>query len=151
MASSQMHMLHAHSGYKMLMYLSDRWAGGVSIQSLKIFSRLRAPWPEGCSRPRAFTVETGQSPAKAIEKLRVEAARLLIEQGRDPIEVIAKKTPFADREGMRRARVPLVNLHLSCVATSAPRWHFSRRRPRNCDGGDSPGAGLIGIDLFGCT
>ena len=33
---------------------------------------------------RAFVAETGQSPAKAIEKLRVEAARLLIEEGRHP-------------------------------------------------------------------
>ena len=52
---------------------------------------------------RAFMAETGQSPAKALEKLRVEAARLLIEEGRHPIEVIAKETGFADRERMRRA------------------------------------------------
>jgi transcriptional regulator GlxA family with amidase domain len=52
---------------------------------------------------RAFTAETGQSPAKAIEKLRVEAARLLMEQGRHPIEVIAREAGFADRERMRRA------------------------------------------------
>lgn len=52
---------------------------------------------------RAFTAETGRSPAKAIEKLRVEAARLLMEQGRHPIEVIARETGFADRERMRRA------------------------------------------------
>jgi transcriptional regulator GlxA family with amidase domain len=52
---------------------------------------------------RAFTAETGQSPAKAIEKLRVEAARLLMEQGRHPIEVIAREAGFADREQMRRA------------------------------------------------
>jgi transcriptional regulator GlxA family with amidase domain len=52
---------------------------------------------------RAFAAETGQSPAKAIEKLRVEAARLLMEQGRHPIEVIARETGFADRERMRRA------------------------------------------------
>jgi transcriptional regulator GlxA family with amidase domain len=52
---------------------------------------------------RAFTAETGQSPARAIEKLRVEAARLLMEQGRHSIEVIARETGFADRERMRRA------------------------------------------------
>jgi transcriptional regulator GlxA family with amidase domain len=52
---------------------------------------------------RAFVAETGQSPAKAIEKLRVEAARLLIEEGRHPIEVIVRETGFANRERMRRA------------------------------------------------
>ncbi|TCL68415.1 GlxA family transcriptional regulator [Rhizobium sp. BK251] len=52
---------------------------------------------------RAFSAETGQSPAKAIESLRVEAARLLMEQGRHSIDVIARETGFADRERMRRA------------------------------------------------
>jgi transcriptional regulator GlxA family with amidase domain len=52
---------------------------------------------------RAFTAETGQSPAKAVERLRIEAARLLMEEGRHPIEVIARETGFADRERMRRA------------------------------------------------
>jgi transcriptional regulator GlxA family with amidase domain len=52
---------------------------------------------------RVFRAETGQSPAKAIENLRLEAARLLLEQGRRPIEAIAKDTGFGDRERMRRA------------------------------------------------
>jgi transcriptional regulator GlxA family with amidase domain len=52
---------------------------------------------------RVFCLETGQSPAKAIENLRLEAARLLLEQGRRPIEAIAEETGFGDRERMRRA------------------------------------------------
>ncbi|WP_448956638.1 GlxA family transcriptional regulator [Labrys neptuniae] len=52
---------------------------------------------------RAFRAETGQSPAKAVENLRVEAARLLMEQGRHSMDVIAEETGFADRERMRRA------------------------------------------------
>lgn len=52
---------------------------------------------------RAFRSETGQSPAKAVENLRVEAARLLIEQGRLSMDTIADETGFADRERMRRA------------------------------------------------
>jgi transcriptional regulator GlxA family with amidase domain len=52
---------------------------------------------------RAFRAETGQSPAKAIENLRVESARLLMEQGQLPIDVVARETGFADRERMRRA------------------------------------------------
>ncbi len=54
---------------------------------------------------RAFAAATGESPAKAIEKLRLEAARLLLEDSRHPIENIAKQTGFADRERMRRAFV----------------------------------------------
>jgi transcriptional regulator GlxA family with amidase domain len=52
---------------------------------------------------RAFRAETGQSPAKAVENLRVEAARLMMEQGRHSIDIVARETGFADRERMRRA------------------------------------------------
>jgi transcriptional regulator GlxA family with amidase domain len=52
---------------------------------------------------RAFRAETGESPAKAVEHLRVEAARLMMEQGRHPIDIVARETGFADPERMRRA------------------------------------------------
>lgn len=52
---------------------------------------------------RAFRSETGQSPAKAVETLRVEAARLMMEQGRHSMDVIATETGFADSDRMRRA------------------------------------------------
>jgi transcriptional regulator GlxA family with amidase domain len=52
---------------------------------------------------RAFHAETGQSPAKAVENLRVEAARLMMEQSRHPIDIVARQTGFADRDRMRRA------------------------------------------------
>jgi transcriptional regulator GlxA family with amidase domain len=52
---------------------------------------------------RLFVIETGQTPAKAIERLRIEAARLLLQDGTHPIEVVARQTGFHDRERMRRA------------------------------------------------
>lgn len=52
---------------------------------------------------RAFQSETGQSPAKAVELLRLESARVMMEQGRLPIEVVARQTGFVDRDRMRRA------------------------------------------------
>lgn len=52
---------------------------------------------------RAFHAETGQSPAKAVEHLRLEAARLMIEQGRHSIDAVAQQTGFADPDRMRRA------------------------------------------------
>lgn len=52
---------------------------------------------------RAFRAETGQSPAKAIESLRVEAARLLIDEGGHSVETVARETGFDDPERMRRA------------------------------------------------
>lgn len=52
---------------------------------------------------RAFIAETGLSPAKAIEKLRVEAAQNLIESGHSSASRIAMQTGFGDEERMRRA------------------------------------------------
>ncbi|RZT10205.1 transcriptional regulator, AraC family with amidase-like domain [Duganella sp. CF402] len=54
---------------------------------------------------RIFQSETGKSPAKAIEQLRVEAARNMIERGRHPLEVIARETGFRDREHLREVFV----------------------------------------------
>lgn len=52
---------------------------------------------------RVFTAETGQSPAKAIEGLRLEAARLMIEQSRHSLDVVAREAGFRDRRHLREA------------------------------------------------
>ncbi len=52
---------------------------------------------------RAFKAETGQSPAQAVEHLRVEAARSLIDEGGLALGVVARETGFGDPERMRRA------------------------------------------------
>ncbi|NVN09638.1 GlxA family transcriptional regulator [Nguyenibacter vanlangensis] len=52
---------------------------------------------------RAFRAETGQTPARAVENLRVEAARLMLEQSRHTLDEIAIENGFTDRERMRRA------------------------------------------------
>jgi transcriptional regulator GlxA family with amidase domain len=52
---------------------------------------------------RAFRAETGQSPAKAVENLRIEAARVMVEQSRHTMDEVASETGFADTERMRRA------------------------------------------------
>jgi transcriptional regulator GlxA family with amidase domain len=57
--------------------------------------------------PRQFSLvlreETGRSPAQAIERLRVESARLMMEGGRFSAEEIARKNGFGNRERMRRS------------------------------------------------
>ena len=52
---------------------------------------------------RCFLREVGVTPAKAIERLRLEAARSRIESSRAPIEQIALDVGFGDAERMRRA------------------------------------------------
>jgi len=52
---------------------------------------------------RVFRMETGMTPAKAIEALRLESARLMLEQGRVPVEAVARANGFGDRERLRRS------------------------------------------------
>jgi transcriptional regulator GlxA family with amidase domain len=52
---------------------------------------------------RAFVAEIGVSPARAVQRLRLESARARIEGGRQPIERIAIDTGFRNAERMRRA------------------------------------------------
>ena len=52
---------------------------------------------------RAFKAETGLTPAKAVERLRLEAARERVESSSDPIEHVSAAVGFTDPERMRRA------------------------------------------------
>ena len=68
---------------------------------------------------RAFAAETGQSPAKAVEKLRLEAARVMLEDSRHPIEIIARETGFENRERIRRAFVRAFGLPPQAIRRQA--------------------------------
>ncbi|MEK1890905.1 MAG: GlxA family transcriptional regulator [Phyllobacterium sp.] len=81
-----------------LAYAKANLAKDLSVEHLAEIAHLS---PRQFSR--IFQAETGQSPAKAIENLRVEAARLMLEHGRIPIDTIAQDVGFGDRERMRRA------------------------------------------------
>lgn len=57
---------------------------------------------------RAFTKATGVPPAKAIERLRVEAARAAIEASGGSLEVIARNVGFGSGDRMRRAFLKVI-------------------------------------------
>jgi transcriptional regulator GlxA family with amidase domain len=52
---------------------------------------------------RAFIAETGTTPSKAVERLRIEEARQRVQASSEPIERVAETTGFRDPERMRRA------------------------------------------------
>lgn len=52
---------------------------------------------------RAFIAETGTTPSKAVERLRLEVARQRVQSSGDAIERVAETTGFRDPERMRRA------------------------------------------------
>jgi transcriptional regulator GlxA family with amidase domain len=86
--------------------------------------------------PASSAVPSAPRPAKAIENLRVEAVRLMMEQSRHSIDVIARQTGFADRDRMRRAflrafgQSPQV-IRRNARAKVAAHWRpFARSRGR---------------------
>jgi len=56
---------------------------------------------------RLFVRETGETPAKAVERLRTEAAHTQVTGTADSIETIARRVGFSSAERMRRAFVRL--------------------------------------------
>ena len=52
---------------------------------------------------RAFIAETGSTPSKAVERLRIEVARQQVQSSSAAIERVAETTGFRDPERMRRA------------------------------------------------
>ncbi|MGY2343468.1 GlxA family transcriptional regulator [Pseudomonas sp. SDO5532_S415] len=79
-------------------YAREHLAQTLSVEQLADVARLS---PRQFSR--AFRAETGQSPAKAIENLRLESARQMLERGRLTLDQIALETGFSDRRRMREA------------------------------------------------
>ncbi|WP_394836542.1 GlxA family transcriptional regulator [Pendulispora rubella] len=81
-----------------LTYAKQNLRTPLSIQQLAKVAHLS---PRQFSR--TFRAETGRPPAKAIEDLRVEAARIMMERGQDSIDMVARESGFTGREHMRRA------------------------------------------------
>ncbi len=79
---------------------SDRIQSALSFAKRNLHTALTVPDLADAARlsprqfSRAFHAETGQSPAKAVENLRVEAARVMMEEGHHPIDVVAQHTGF---------------------------------------------------------
>lgn len=81
-----------------LTYIREHLAEPLSTDQLAAIACL-SPRQFG----RTFLAETGETPAKAVERLRVEVARQRVESGAEPIEIIAHSVGFSDPERMRRA------------------------------------------------
>ena len=59
---------------------------------------------------RHYAEATGQTPARAIERLRVEAARPLLSESRTPVKRIAQRCGFGSEETMRRSFLRLLSV-----------------------------------------
>lgn len=85
-----------------LAFAREHLSESLSIERLADAARLS---PRQFSR--VFREQTGETPARAIERLRAEAAYLRLQDGMESVEVIARAVGFNDPERMRRAFVRL--------------------------------------------
>lgn len=81
-----------------LTYVRRNLAKRLSVEELAEVAHLS---PRQFSR--TFQAETGQTPARAIENLRLEGARALLEDTNHTVDVVAQQAGFGDRDRMRRA------------------------------------------------
>lgn len=83
---------------KALTYARDHLSEPLSVDRLAEASCLSVR-----QFTRLFRKETGESPARAIERLRCEAARIRLRDGNEPVGTVALLVGFADAERMRCA------------------------------------------------
>jgi transcriptional regulator GlxA family with amidase domain len=84
---------------------------------------------------RCFKDETGTTPAHAIERLRVEAARAALESGHPSVQRIAQDCGFGNTERMRRSFVRLLGRPPASVRKRGPAG------PSAADGAQGAGKG----------
>jgi transcriptional regulator GlxA family with amidase domain len=78
--------------------MEDNLDADLSVASLAA----RVGWSER-HFARRFTAETGRSPGRHVEDLRLDAARRLLELSDVGVDVVAAQCGFASREVLHRA------------------------------------------------
>lgn len=74
---------------------------------------------------RVFAQDKGTTPARFVEQVRVEAARLLLEESRYRVKEIALRTGFGSADSMRRSFLRVLS-----VTPAAYQERFRRKHPR---------------------
>jgi transcriptional regulator GlxA family with amidase domain len=72
----------------------------------------QAGMSERRSFSRHYAAATGQTLARTIERLRVESARRLLSESRQPVKRIAQRCGFGSEETMRRSFLRLLAVTL---------------------------------------
>ena len=81
-----------------LQYAREHLAEPLSVERLAMAAHVS---PRQLTR--LLVRETGETPAKAVERLRAEVAHAELASGSSPIETIARRVGFSNPERMRRA------------------------------------------------
>src|SRR4051794_15707055 len=101
-------------------WITEHPAGDLSVEALAARARRPPAPPPGARGPgappppprppprpsaRAFQTETGMTPGRYVDRVRLEHARRLLEDTSDGIEEISRASGYGTPEGMRRAFV----------------------------------------------
>lgn len=97
-------------------WISEHPGDDLSVESLAVRARLS---PRHFAR--AFQAETGTTPGRYVERVRLEHARRLLEDTTDGIEEVSRACGYGTPEAMRRAFVKILG--------SAPAEYRRRFRP----------------------
>ena len=95
------------------------WIGGHLDADLSVVALARRANLTERSFSRAFRREVGETPAAYVEGLRIERARILLEDGAESLQAVARATGFTSAEVLRRAFHRRVG-----VSPAAYREHF---------------------------
>ncbi|HEX3757590.1 MAG TPA: GlxA family transcriptional regulator [Kofleriaceae bacterium] len=79
-------------------WINKHLTGDLSLRALSARARMSER-----SFIRHYTAATGLTPARAVERLRVEAARRLLSESRLPVKQISYRCGFGSEETMRRS------------------------------------------------
>lgn len=80
---------------------------------------------------RVFRREVGLTPARAVEGLRLEAARAALQSGAESLAEVSQRTGFGDAERMRRAFQRRFGIAPSALCRKGPRTGPSRSSHRS--------------------
>jgi transcriptional regulator GlxA family with amidase domain len=83
---------------EMILWMRERLAEQLTVERL---ADQAAMSPRNFAR--VFNAEVGMTPAKAVERLRLEMARAAVESSHTPLDQIAITAGFGDAAHMRRA------------------------------------------------
>ena len=84
------------------------WIGGHLADDLTLPVLARRAAMSERSFSRHYAEATGLTPARAVERLRVEAARRLLSESRLPVKRISRRCGFGSEETMRRSFLRLL-------------------------------------------
>lgn len=89
----------------LLAWIAEHLADDLSIEHLAARSRM-----SNRNFTRAFRKEVRQTPARYVERIRVEAARRALEETEDSAEEVAAACGFGSADSMRRSFVRVLNV-----------------------------------------